>query len=85
MPKSKKLMKLKVDVGSGAADDRRRHRRSLRARSAGRQERSSSSRISSRAKMMGIESNGMVLAASPDGGVPIVVNAEPAAPGTRVR
>jgi methionyl-tRNA synthetase len=37
------------------------------------------------AKLMGIESNGMVLAASPDGGLPIVVNAEPAAPGTRVR
>jgi methionyl-tRNA synthetase len=37
------------------------------------------------AKLMGIESNGMVLAASPDGGLPIVVNAEPAVPGTRVR
>jgi methionyl-tRNA synthetase len=37
------------------------------------------------AKLMGIESNGMVLAASPDGGHPIIVNAEPAAPGTRVR
>ena len=37
------------------------------------------------AKLMGIESNGMVLAASPDGGHPIVLNAEPAAPGTRVR
>jgi methionyl-tRNA synthetase len=37
------------------------------------------------AKLMGIESNGMVLAASPDGGHPIVLNAEPAVPGTRVR
>ncbi len=37
------------------------------------------------AKLMGIESNGMVLAASPDGGAPIVINAEPALPGTRVR
>jgi methionyl-tRNA synthetase len=37
------------------------------------------------AKLMGIESNGMVLAASPDGGLPLVINAEPAAPGTRVR
>ena len=37
------------------------------------------------AKLMGIESNGMVLAASPDGGMPIVLNAEPAVPGTRVR
>jgi len=38
------------------------------------------------AKLMGIESNGMVLAASPDGGRPEVVTfAEPPAPGTRVR
>jgi methionyl-tRNA synthetase len=38
------------------------------------------------AKLMGIESNGMVLAASPDGGKPTVVSfAEPPAPGTRVR
>jgi methionyl-tRNA synthetase len=36
-------------------------------------------------KLMGLESNGMVLAASPDGGAPILLNAEPAAPGTRVR
>ena len=31
--------------------------------------------------MMGIESNGMVLAASPDGGAPIVLNAEPGRAG----
>src|SRR5207245_2348447 len=38
------------------------------------------------AKLMGIESNGMVLAASPDGGKPIVATFdEPPAPGTRVR
>jgi methionyl-tRNA synthetase len=38
------------------------------------------------AKLMGIESNGMVLAASPDGGRPIVVSFDEApAPGTRVR
>ena len=38
------------------------------------------------AKLMGIESNGMVLAASPDGGKPAVVSFdEPPAPGTRVR
>jgi methionyl-tRNA synthetase len=38
------------------------------------------------AKLMGIESNGMVLAASPDGGKPIVVTFEnPPDPGTRVR
>jgi methionyl-tRNA synthetase len=36
------------------------------------------------AKLMGIESNGMVLAASPDGGKPILVSAD-AASGTRVR
>jgi methionyl-tRNA synthetase len=38
------------------------------------------------AKLMGIESNGMVLAASPDGGKPEVVTfANPPAPGARVR
>src|SRR5262249_41401425 len=38
------------------------------------------------AKLMGIESNGMVLAASPDGGKPAVVTFEtPPDPGTRVR
>jgi methionyl-tRNA synthetase len=38
------------------------------------------------AKLMGIESNGMVLAASPDGGKPMVVTFEVAPdPGTRVR
>ena len=38
------------------------------------------------AKLMGIESNGMVLAASPDGGKATVVTFdEPPAPGTRVR
>jgi methionyl-tRNA synthetase len=38
------------------------------------------------AKLMGIESNGMVLAASPEGGLPMLVSFdEPPAPGTRVR
>ena len=38
------------------------------------------------AKLMGIESNGMVLAASPEGGKPTVVSFEnPPEPGTRVR
>jgi methionyl-tRNA synthetase len=38
------------------------------------------------AKLMGIESNGMVLAASPDGGTPTVVSFDvPPPPGTRVR
>ncbi len=36
-------------------------------------------------KMMGLESNGMVLAASPDDGKAMVLNSEPAPPGTRVR
>jgi len=38
------------------------------------------------AKLMGIESNGMVLAASPDGGKPTLVTFDQdVAPGTRVR
>jgi methionyl-tRNA synthetase len=38
------------------------------------------------AKLMGIESNGMVLAASPDGGKPILVGFDQDVPlGTRVR
>jgi methionyl-tRNA synthetase len=37
------------------------------------------------AKLMGIESNGMVLAASADGGLPILVNPDPAPAGVRVR
>ena len=39
------------------------------------------------AKLMGIESNGMVLAASPEGGPPtlVAVDPEPPAPGARVR
>ncbi len=38
------------------------------------------------AKLMGVESNGMVLAASPEGGKPMVLSFEnPPPPGTRVR
>lgn len=38
------------------------------------------------AKLMGIESNGMVLAASPDGGAPVLVGFDqPVPPGARVR
>ena len=38
------------------------------------------------AKLMGVESNGMVLAASPEGGNPTLVTFDdPPAPGTRVR
>ena len=38
------------------------------------------------AKLMGVESNGMILAASPEGGKPMLVGFEnPPDPGTRVR
>lgn len=38
------------------------------------------------AKLMGIESNGMVLAASPDGGPPTLIGFDqPVPPGSRVR
>ena len=84
VPKSKKLVKMSIDVGS--------ERRTILAGIAEAYE--PESLIGKTvvivanlkpAKLMGIESNGMVLAASPEGGLPIVVNAEPAVPGTRVR
>jgi methionyl-tRNA synthetase len=84
VPKSKKLMKMRIDVGS-----------EQRTIVAGIAEAYEPETLVGKtvvivanlkpAKLMGIESNGMVLAASPDGGHPIVLNAEPAAPGTRVR
>jgi methionyl-tRNA synthetase len=84
VPKSKKLVKMSIDVGS--------ERRTILA---GIAEAYEPELLIGKtvvivanlkpAKLMGIESNGMVLAASPDGGLPIVVNAEPATPGTRVR
>ena len=84
VPKSKKLMKMRIDVGS-----------EQRTIVAGIAEAYEPDALVGKtvvivanlkpAKLMGIESNGMVLAASPDGGHPIVLNAEPAAPGTRVR
>ena len=38
------------------------------------------------AKLMGIESNGMILAASPEGGKPMLVSFdEPPQPGARIR
>jgi methionyl-tRNA synthetase len=83
--KSKKLLKLSVDVGS--------EHRTLVAGIAEAYE--PESLIGKTvvivfnlkpAKLMGIESNGMVLAASPDGGKPEVVTfATPPEPGTRVR
>jgi methionyl-tRNA synthetase len=83
--KSKKLLKLTVDVGS-------EHRTLV----AGIAEAYEPDALVGRtvvivfnlkpAKLMGIESNGMVLAASPDGGKPEVVTfASPPEPGTRVR
>jgi methionyl-tRNA synthetase len=85
VPKSKKLVQLKVDVGEAEP----------RTILAGIAESYQPEQLVGRtivvvanlkpAKLMGIESNGMVLAASPEGGGAIVLNAEPAAPGTRVR
>ncbi len=83
--KSKKLLKLQVDVGS--------EQRTLVAGIAEAYEPESLVGKTvvmvfnlKPAKLMGIESNGMVLAASPDGGKPeIVTFTNPPAPGTRVR
>ena len=84
VPKSKRLMKMSIDVGA--------ERRTIVA---GIAEAYEPDALVGKtvvvvanlkpAKLMGIESNGMVLAASPDDGAPIVINAEPATPGTRVR
>jgi methionyl-tRNA synthetase len=85
VPNSKKLIKLEVDVGS--------ERRTLVAGIAEAYE--ADSLVGKTvaivfnlkpAKLMGIESNGMVLAASPEGGKPTLVTfEEPPPPGTRVR
>jgi methionyl-tRNA synthetase len=83
--KSKKLLKLSVDVGT--------EQRTLVAGIAEAYEPESLVGKTvvivfnlKPAKLMGIESNGMVLAASPDGGKPTVVSFEnPPDPGTRVR
>ncbi len=85
VPKSKKLVQLKVDVGEAEP----------RTILAGIAESYQPEQLVGRtivvvanlkpAKLMGIESNGMVLAASPDGGGALLLNAEPAVPGTRVR
>ena len=85
VPNSKKLMKLEIDLGS-----------EQRTLVAGISEAYEAEALVGRhvaivanlkpAKLMGIESNGMVLAASPDGGKPLLVSFEtPPAPGTRVR
>jgi methionyl-tRNA synthetase len=85
VPKSKKLMKLRVDVGT-----------EQRTIVAGIAEAYQPEQLVGRtiaivfnlkpAKLMGVESNGMVLAASVDGGKPILVAFdEPVPPGARVR
>ena len=85
VPNSKRLMKLSIDLGSEE-----------RTVVAGIAEAYEADALVGRhvaivanlkpAKLMGIESNGMVLAASPDGGAPILVAFDtPPAPGTRVR
>jgi len=85
VPNSRKLVKLTVDVGS-----------EQRTLVAGIAEAYEPEALVGRvvvmvfnlkpAKLMGIESNGMVLAASPDGGSPTLVAFDKEiAPGTRVR
>ena len=85
VPKSNKLLKLQVDVGS-------EHRTIV----AGIAEAYEPEALVGRtvvvvfnlkpAKLMGVESNGMVLAASPEGGKPVLLGFEAAPePGTRVR
>jgi methionyl-tRNA synthetase len=85
VPNSKKLVKLEIDLGS-----------EQRTLVAGIAEAYEADTLVGRhvaivanlkpAKLMGIESNGMVLAASPDGGKPLLVSFDtPPAPGTRVR
>lgn len=84
VPKSKKLLKLLVDTG---ADQR--------TIVAGIAEAYPPEQLVGRtivvvfnlkpAKLMGVESNGMVLAASVEGGLPTLVSVEGVAPGARVR
>jgi methionyl-tRNA synthetase len=85
VPNSKKLMKMNIDLGT-----------EQRTIVAGIAEAYEADALVGRhvaivanlkpAKLMGIESNGMVLAASPEGGKPILVAFDlPPSPGTRVR
>ena len=85
LPKSKKLLKLSVDAGEPQP----------RTILAGIAESYEPEAIVGRSivivanlkprEMMGTVSNGMVLAASTDGGPAMLVNPDPAPPGTRVR
>jgi methionyl-tRNA synthetase len=85
VPKSKKLVKMQIDVGTEE-----------RTIVAGIAEAYAPEVLVGRtivvvanlkpAKLMGIESNGMVLAASPDGGLPVLLGLDQTLPpGTRVR
>jgi methionyl-tRNA synthetase len=85
VPKSKRLLKLQVDVGT-----------EVRTLVAGIAEAYEPETLIGRtvaivfnlqpATLMGVESNGMVLAASPEGGKPMLVSFEaPPPPGTRIR
>jgi methionyl-tRNA synthetase len=85
VPKSKKLVKLRIDVGT-----------EQRTIVAGIAEAYQPDQLVGRtivivanlkpAKLMGIESNGMVLAASPEGGLPTLIAVDESIPaGTRVR
>ena len=85
VPKSKKLLKLRIDVGT-----------EQRTIVAGIAEAYQPDQLVGRtivivanlkpAKLMGIESNGMVLAASVEGGAPTLLSVDPSMPpGTRVR
>ena len=71
VPNSKKLVKLR-SISAPRADARRRHRRGLRGRALVGRHVVIVANLKP-AKLMGIESNGMVLAASPDGGKPILL------------
>lgn len=85
MPKSQRLLKLKVDAGEAEP----------RTILAGLAESYEPEALIGKSivivanlaprKMMGLESNGMVLAASGETGPAFVLNSEPSAPGTRVR
>jgi len=85
VPNSKKLMKLQIDLGT-----------EQRTIVAGIAEAYEADALVGRtvaivanlkpAKLMGVESNGMVLAASPDGGKPMLISFDaPPPPGTRIR
>jgi methionyl-tRNA synthetase len=85
MPKSQRLLKLKVDAGDAEP-------RTILAGIAESYEPEALigksivivANLAPR-KMMGLESQGMVLAASPDGGQAFVLSSDPAPPGTKVR